>query len=368
MSLRIAEHAERSDTGRVRSANEDSFLARPPLFVVADGMGGANAGEVASRTAIDGFAGGLPAGSGPSDRLVEAVLAANSAIHRDAGSNESRRGMGTTVTAALVGDGSVDIAHVGDSRAYLIRGGSIERLTRDHTLVDELVRQGRLTEEEAATHPQRSIITRALGPEPDVEVDSTSHQLEEGDVLLLCSDGLTGMVPDPVLLSTVEESRNLSVAARSLVRKANEAGGRDNITVVLVRMAAAVPGLPQTRPVSSRGSTGGAAAARRRVPRSAKLAGAAAALVLAVLLAGSWQASRGVFFLGVDDSGVVAVYRGVPFELPFGIDLYERWYASGVPVSTVDPARRATLLDHSLRSRTDAADLVASLERGDLRQ
>lgn len=369
MSLRVAEHAERSDTGRVRSANEDSFLARSPLFVVADGMGGANAGEVASRTAIETLAAGLPPGEDQSSRIEQAIRSANAAIHRGSNSDESLRGMGTTITAALIGDTEVTIAHVGDSRAYLLRDGGIEQLTRDHTLVDELVRQGRLTPEEAAVHPQRSIITRALGPEDEVEVDTSVHGLMEGDVLLLCSDGLTGMIDERAISSTVNASRSLSVAAKSLVRQANEAGGRDNITVLLIRVSASVPGLPQSRPIRSRGgATGGAAGAKRPNRRRAVLAGVAASLVAFVLLAGAWQASRGVFFLGVDRTGTVAVYRGVPFELPFGIDLYESWYSSGVPVTTVDAQRRQKLLDHTLRSRSDAADLVASLERGDLGQ
>jgi len=368
MTLRIAEHAERSDTGRVRSANEDAFLARPPLFVVADGMGGANAGEIASRRAIEGFAAGLPPGADAPSRLVAAIRSANSGIHRSAAADSSLSGMGTTLTAALVGEGDVTVAHVGDSRAYLIRDGAIEQLTRDHTLVDELVRQGRLTREEAASHPQRSIITRALGPEDEVDVDTSTHVLAEGDVLLLCSDGLTGMIDDPVLLATVEDSRSLAAAARALVRKANEAGGRDNITVVLVRLAAAVPGLPQSRPLTSRGGAGGAAAPGRGRRRTAKLAAIASLVVISLLVAGAWQATRGVFFLGVDRSGVVAVYRGLPFELPLGIELYEPWYASGVPASTLDPERRESLLDHTLRSRTDAADLVSSLERGELRK
>lgn len=367
MSLRIAEHAERSDTGRVRSANEDSFLVRAPLFVVADGMGGANAGEIASRTAVEVFAAGLDSGAGPESRLAATVAAANRTIHENSMSDPSRRGMGTTITAALIGEDSVSIAHVGDSRAYLVRDGLISRLTQDHTLVDELVRQGRLTEEEAASHPQRSIITRALGPEPDVEVDTFTQDLAEGDVLLLCSDGLTGMVSERDILETVSEARSLAAAAKALVRSANEAGGRDNITVVLVRMATPVPGMPQARPLLSRPAAGGAAAKRssRRSVRPRLLAAAASVLILFGLAAG-WRATRSVFFLGTDSSGVMAVYRGLPYDLPLGIELYERWYSSGVPASSISPPRRSALLDHTLRSQGDAADLISQLERGDL--
>ncbi len=371
MSLKIVEHAERSDTGRVRSTNEDSYLVRSPLFVVADGMGGASAGEVASRLAVEAFAAGLPSGAETEDRLESVVRSANALIHSEAQADPSRRGMGTTVTAVLVGDGSAAVAHVGDSRAYLIRDGSIEQLTRDHTLVDELVRQGRLTAEEAAAHPQRSIITRALGPEPEVEVDTSTHELLAGDLLLLCSDGLTGMVDEPSLLHTVTAAKTLTAACRSLVKQANEAGGRDNITVVLVRVGESSSGREATKAGASKGGAGGAAGSpargkgRRRV---AVLAGSAAAIVLVMIAAGAWRASQAVFFLGADSSGTVAVYRGLPYELPFGLDTYEPWFISGVPVSTIAPERRKLLLDHALRTKSDAADLVSSLERGDIKQ
>ena len=144
--------------------------------------------------------------------------------------------MGTTLTAAYVDDTHVAIAHVGDSRAYLFRDGSLQRLTQDHSLVDELVRRGKLTEEQAAEHPQRSIITRALGPEPDVEVDTWTYPARAGDVVLLCSDGLTSMISEERVRAILAEHSNLDEAADALIREANEAGGRDNITVVLFRL------------------------------------------------------------------------------------------------------------------------------------
>src|SRR5512142_2428467 len=192
--LRIAEHFEKSDTGRQRRANEDSFFVRAPLFVVADGMGGAQAGEVASRLAADAFAAGLPDEGSPEERLEARVHAANARIHEVSQEDRALNGMGTTLTAAYLDGDELALAHVGDSRAYLLRDGALTRLTRDHTLVEELVRRGELTEQEAAEHPQRSIITRALGPEPDVDVDLQTHPVQVGDVVLLCSDGLTGMI------------------------------------------------------------------------------------------------------------------------------------------------------------------------------
>jgi protein phosphatase len=282
-------------------------------------MGGASAGEVASRVAVETFAAGLPAGDELTDRLASVVGNANQKIHDEAASNPSRQGMGTTLTAAMFDADRLVLAHVGDSRAYRYRSGTLEQLTRDHTLVDELVRQGRLTEEEAAVHPQRSIITRALGPEASVEVDTAVHELQADDVVLLCSDGLTGMISEQVITSVLDQSKSLAAATRALVKAANEAGGRDNITVVLARVGTSVAPLSQVRPGALRPKAGGAAQAKKRRGSPKVVAGIAAAILLLVLLAAGWQASRGAFFIGVDRAGVVTVYQGVPYELPGGI-------------------------------------------------
>ena len=194
--LRVAEHWAGTDTGLQRRANEDSLLVRSPLFVVADGMGGAQAGEVASSVAVDTFRAGLEEGEEPERSLVAQVEQANSRINELSHSNAEHAGMGTTITAVYVGEQDVAIAHVGDSRAYCLRDGELLRLTDDHSLVDELLRQGRLTPEEAVEHPQRSVITRALGPEGSVEVDTRSFHARAGDVYLLCSDGLTTMLSE----------------------------------------------------------------------------------------------------------------------------------------------------------------------------
>ena len=234
--LRVAEHFEKSDTGRQRRANEDSFFVRAPLFVVADGMGGAQAGEVASRLAAEAFAGGLPDDGTPEQRLEVRVRDANTRIHEVSQEDRALNGMGTTLTAAYLDGDELSLAHVGDSRAYLLRDGELTRLTRDHTLVDELVRRGELTEQEAAEHPQRSIITRALGPEPDIDIDLHTHRMQAGDVLLLCSDGLTGMIGEDEVAEILSGVGEPGDAGRALVDAANEAGGRDNITVVLFRL------------------------------------------------------------------------------------------------------------------------------------
>jgi protein phosphatase len=223
VTLRIADHAELTDPGRQRSGNEDAYFVAPPLFAVADGMGGAQAGEVASRAVVEQLEQGL-------------AEAANERIHRLARADRARAGMGTTVTAALVEGDEVSVAHVGDSRAYRLRGGSLEGLTRDHSLVQALIDQGRLSEEEAASHPQRSIITRALGPEPGVEVETRTYPARSGDLFLLCSDGLTTMLGENEIATHLKSGEDLDAIGAALVEAANEAGGKDNITVVLARI------------------------------------------------------------------------------------------------------------------------------------
>ena len=415
--LRISEHWEESDLGRQRQGNEDNLFVRAPLFAVADGMGGAQAGEVASEMVVESFTSGLPEGS-PSDGLRHIIERAKRAIHDRSVTEAKTRGMGTTVTAAYVGEREVTIAHVGDSRAYLLRDGDLTRLTKDHSLVGELVERGKLTEEQAEMHPQRSVITRALGSEPDVEVDIEVYQARAGDVFMLNSDGLTSMVQEPRVKQILEAGGSLEQAGRELIAAANEAGGRDNITVILFRLEeidgaqAAEPGetieyetwegegVPEprqgvTRPESTasdeaeaeyrRTGTMALSAVKPRAEpieeppqrtaplprkkRRRRIPGAAIAVLiaLAIVVAGLWTASRAVYFVGVDDaSGIVTIYRGVPYELPFGIKLYARDYTSGVRLEQVPSARRGTFTDHKLRSRDDAKTLVIELERGRL--
>src|SRR3954447_16073610 len=257
LMLRVADSFIKSDTGRQRRGNEDSAYARAPLFVIADGMGGAQAGEVASGMAVDTLAQGLPDGDGPvQDRLADRVHEANAAIYEKSRSSTERAGMGTTLTAAYVDADEAAIAHVGDSRAYLFRDGTLRRLTDDHSLVEEFRRQGKLTEEEARDHPQKSIITRALGPEPFVEVDRQTLPLRDGDVLLLCSDGLTTMITEDAVRDLLADGATLAEAGEALVNAANDAGGRDNITVVLVRVEQVDGGAGATASEATEQATG----------------------------------------------------------------------------------------------------------------
>jgi PPM family protein phosphatase len=415
--LRVAEQFHGSHTGRQRRANEDSLYARTPLFGVADGMGGAQAGEIASRMAVEILGAAQMPDANFEGWLAEVVQEANERIHLKSREDQSHAGMGTTMTVLLVGGEEVTVAHVGDSRVYRLRDGALERLTDDHSLVEELRRQGRLTEQEADEHPQRSIITRALGPEGHVDVDTRTLRARDGDVFLLCSDGLTTMLKEGHIAETLGGAPSLRDAGERLIDAANDAGGRDNITVILVRLEEVDGGSPRDEQATSvgedalrtadvqaaleaeerRGGTataappeetdptpssrrlepvrprsdapgrgGGTKAGRSRRRRRAVVALLVLAFVVVPIGIGTLAAVRAVYFIGADDQGYVTVYRGVPWELPLGLDLYQTNYTSGVNRELVPDQRQETLFDHSLRSRDDAYEVVAELERGRL--
>ncbi len=226
-----------SDTGRKRRRNEDNYVAEPPLFAVADGMGGAQAGEVASKLAASTLENGRDGPLRGLERVAALIQEANRRVYERATSDPAASGMGTTMTVALVEGHTVTIGHVGDSRAYLVRDGRMEQLTDDHSLVNELLKSGKLSPEEAEAHPQRSVITRAVGTDPDVDVDAFTIEAHDGDVFLLCSDGLTDMVEDVDILELVDKNRDdLDRAVKSLVAAANRGGGEDNITAVAFRI------------------------------------------------------------------------------------------------------------------------------------
>ena len=247
--MKLGRYAARTDPGRKRRGNEDSYVSRPPLFAIADGMGGARAGEVASALA----AGALEesgAGQGGEAHVVELIQEANRRVHERASTDAETSGMGTTITVALIeDDGSVTVGHVGDSRAYLLRGERLEQLTDDHSLVAELVRRGELSPQAAEVHPQRSVITRALGTDADVDVDAFSVAAEPGAVFLICSDGLSDMVDGEQIEAIMNTHRSdLDAAAKALVQAANRAGGEDNITAILFDLVDGVPsGEPDER-------------------------------------------------------------------------------------------------------------------------
>ena len=233
----VARPGALTDIGLHRKTNEDAYVVAPPLFAVCDGMGGAQAGEVASALASETLSAGVAAGQ----PLLAAAEAANTAVFARASGDADHSGMGTTLTAFVLEGAVAHFVHIGDSRAYLLRDGELQQISDDHSLVGEMVREGRLTEEEAATHPHRSILSRALGTEPAVRIDEFAVDLRGGDVLLLCSDGLSGVVENAQLAKALGRS-DPDEAARRLIAEARKRGGPDNITAVVVRVETPDPG------------------------------------------------------------------------------------------------------------------------------
>ncbi|HEX6130212.1 MAG TPA: Stp1/IreP family PP2C-type Ser/Thr phosphatase [Actinomycetota bacterium] len=387
-----------TDIGQVRDGNEDSFLVEPPLYAVADGMGGHRGGEVASQLALETVEVLFRRGRGS---LAEQVREANRAVFERSAEDRAVTGMGTTLTAAVVEGAAAHLAHVGDSRAYLLRAGALRRLTEDHTLVHRMVDAGEISEAEAEVHPHRNVLTRVVGTEPDVAVDVDEIGLLDGDRLLLCSDGLTSMVAEPQIQAILESTPAPQEAADRLVRAANRAGGLDNITVVVLDVhddddpAGPATDVPTTTVPAAIGATGGAAgttgaatagaataategpsprptAARRPArPSRRTLVRAAIAVVAAVVVVGAgvalfraWLDAR--WYVGVANDHV-AIYQGIPAEI-LGFDL------STVAVETDIPAEDAAALPLyagladgiNQNSREDAEALIDRI-REDLR-
>jgi PPM family protein phosphatase len=374
-----------TDPGRRRRHNEDAYVCEPPLFAVADGMGGAQAGELASGLAAAALREDQAGGAGE-ERVDQLIQEANRRVYRRQAEDASASGMGTTMTVALVEDARVAIGHVGDSRAYLIRNGSLEQLTEDHSLVAELVRSGKLAPEEAEGHPQRSVITRALGTDPDVDVDTFSVETKPGDLFLLCSDGLTSMVDDRAILGEVERNRgDLKSAAKALIRAANKGGGEDNITVVFFEIAGGEAAEDHERtvtlpPVEAEQDDADTldeldrvpaieVDGRRPRPRRAEHRGRRGllfALLVAVLLAAAsgfvaWSLWRS-HFVGADADGRVTIYQGVPWNVIGNVRLYRPVYVSPVLAAQLSQSERRKLFDHTLRSERSAHAVVGAYE------
>jgi serine/threonine protein phosphatase PrpC len=353
-----------TDIGRVRTHNEDALLAEPPLFAVADGLGGHQAGEIASSIAIETLVAQAPLHA-DSKALARAIHAANRAVIEAAEERTARSGMGTTLTAAIVEGHHIAIAHVGDSRAYLMREGQLERLTRDHSMVADMISRGQLTEEESRYHPNRSVITRALGTDPNMSADTYDIEAQRGDRLLLATDGLTGMLRDSEIAHVLESNPDPQDAARGLVAAANEAGGQDNITVVVVDIGGRASGRGWSAARASRGKrfTGGIGkpvdeGARAHVVRTwlAVLAWVAVALLI---VAGAWYATRTYAWSQayvVNEGGYVTVYRGVPGTLA-GLSLRWRVEETTIPVDALDP-----ILADRLASGIRVSNLNEALE------
>jgi serine/threonine protein phosphatase PrpC len=375
VSLGIVDSAGVTQTGNVRRSNEDSYLMRAPLFMVADGMGGAQAGEIASRMCAEAFAQADLIGPAPTDVLRSTIRLANSRILERSRSDPDAAGMGTTVTAAFMDEGgTIAFAHVGDSRAYLLRDGSLQRLSDDHSLVGELVRKGELSETDAEHHPQRSVITRALGTDESVDVDTFEVRAQDGDVFLLCSDGLNTMVPEPKIADILAGNGAAVALARDLVRAALAGGGEDNVTAIVFRIG------ETTGQAEADGEAAAATDGRTHIlppgleddehddggpgPRARTIVALLGAGVLAVVLAvAAVVGVRESHFIGADEStGRVAVYQGVPVDLPFGVHLYHVVYESTVSYATLTPRQRKTLFDHTLRSDSGAMSTLRPYE------
>jgi len=330
--------AAATDIGLVREGNEDSYLVDEPLFAVADGMGGHRGGEVASQLALETVEKLFRKGTGD---LAEQVREANRAVFERSVEDRQVAGMGTTLTAALVEGDRIRLAHVGDSRAYLLRDGELRRLTEDHTLVHRMVTEGEISETEAEAHPQRSVLTRALGVDMFVDVDDDVVQVRSGDRLLLCTDGLTGMVSEDEIKEVLQDVADPSEAAERLVRAANEAGGVDNTTVVILDFSddgRAQDGLAQDGLAQDGLAEKPAQAPRRRAfpwMRMAIWAGAAVAVIVLGLV-GLRAYLDTQWYVGVSE-GNVAVYRGIPAEVA-GFRLHH------VVVETTIPAEVAESL------------------------
>ena len=352
----------KSDVGRVRDGNEDSYLVQEPLFVVADGMGGHVAGDVASRLAVKTIGESLPDGSAQPEQLAAAVKAANSEIWKKAHSDPELQGMGTTCTLLFVAEDEAHVAHVGDSRAYLLRDGELQQITEDHTLVGRMVREGRLRPEEAEHHPQRSIITRALGVDDSVEVDLSSFSVRRGDRVLLCSDGLTSMVDGTTIRDVLARHDDPQATVEQLIDLANKAGGDDNITAVVLsfdggegdaaparndtltqevstaevaRRSEAVQ--PGAQPHDVTGTFDASAVRAIREPKKRRRRGrpVLTTVILVVLLLAGGAA---IFKFGIVDNsyyvtstedGYIAIYRGLPDEV-LGMEFQEEIERSSI--------------------------------------
>lgn len=330
----------RTDVGCVREHNEDSLVVAPPLYVVCDGMGGHAAGEVASEIAVDVIAERAPRHP-DAEALGRAVEEANLAIVRAAREGVGREGMGTTCTAAMLENERLVIAQVGDSRAYLLHQGKLQQLTRDHSLVADLIEAGQITEAEARVHPQRSVITRALGSDPRTQPDLFEINVEAGDRLLLCSDGLSTMLEDPEIEKILKNASDPQRCAAQLVNEANGLGGYDNVTVIVVD----VTGLAEQR--------------QRKMTRRARATAIMLGVLLVAVLAGcvygfNYLATNSAYL--VDQNGKVAIYQGVPGEL-FGFSAHKLVRATEVSTDDLQPGTANRLREEGIKvDNLDAAE------------
>ncbi len=347
----VTTFGSRTDVGCVRDHNEDSLVVAPPLFAVADGMGGHAAGEVASEIAVN-----VLAELAPKDldgaALEHAVEEANHEIIRAARDGRGREGMGTTLTACMLENERLIIAQVGDSRAYLLHHGKLQQLTRDHSLMADMIEAGQLTPEEARHHPQRSVITRALGSDPNTRPDMYEINVETGDRLLVCSDGLSSMIEDEQIEAVMRRVPDPQRCASQLVNEAIAAGGHDNVTVIVSNV------------------TGFAEKRRRKLARKTKFSVALVlVLFLAILGGGAWGVHTWLHttaYLG-EDNGKVAVYEGIPADF-LGMPLYKQQEVTDVSVDSLQPGTASRLEEGIRVDNMDAAQNLVQQYREEAAQ
>ena len=313
-------YGSRTEVGHVREHNEDSLTVLPPLFAVADGMGGHEAGEIASEITIN-TPNDLAPESADAEALARAVVAANLNVIKAPSQGIGREGMGTTLTAAILEKERLIIAQVGDSRAYLLHNGSLQQITRDHSLMADMIEAGQLTEAEARVHPNRSVITRAIGSDPHMQPDLYELNVETGDRLLLCSDGVCGMIEDSEIASIMRQAPSAQACADQLVEAALHAGGFDNATAVVVD----VEGFKAVREKKQR---------RKSKALAIGVVFCLLAALACAIFAGYMYVNNSAYL--IEQDGKVAVYRGLNEEL-FGMPLSSLEYTSGVEVDQLNP-------------------------------
>ena len=337
----LTSFGSRTDIGCLRDHNEDSLVVTPPLFAVADGMGGHAAGEVASEIAVRVLSELAPEHP-DGEALGRAIEEANRAVIQAAREGRGRQGMGTTMTAAMLEGERLVIAQVGDSRAYLLHQGKLQQLTRDHSLMADMIEAGQLTPEEARTHPQRSVITRALGSDAHLHPDIYEINVETGDRLLICSDGLSGMIFDDQIENTLHRVQDPQRCASQLVNEAIAAGGHDNVTVIVADV------------------TGYAEVRRKKLARKTKLSIALVLVLFAAIVAGAALGTQTYLNTAAylaNDNGKVAVYRGVPGSV-LGLSFSHLERTTDVTVADLQPGV-ANRLNEGIRvDDMEAADAL----------
>lgn len=340
-------YGSRTEVGHVREHNEDSLTVLPPLFAVADGMGGHEAGEIASEITINTL-NDLAPESADAEALARAVVAANLNVIKAPSQGIGREGMGTTLTAAILEKERLIIAQVGDSRAYLLHNGSLQQITRDHSLMADMIEAGQLTEAEARVHPNRSVITRAIGSDPHMQPDLYELNVETGDRLLLCSDGVCGMIEDSEIASIMRQAPSAQACADQLVEAALHAGGFDNATAVVVD----IEGFKAVREKKQR---------RKSKALAIGVVFCLLAALACAIFAGYMYVNNSAYL--IEQDGKVAVYRGLNEEL-FGMPLSSLEYTSGVEVDQLNPGVANRIKEGmQVGSLEEANNLIATYQQ-----